>query len=295
MSSITKDFILDGIPAIPEASKRTKRRPGTPTLWGGVAIIAVLLITGMVVSLWPPYDPYTTSADTFAAPSAAHWLGTDNLGRDLFSRLALSAMTGIAISLSTCLAAAVLGTFIGLTAGYFGGYWDTISMRLMDGLLAIPGILVALIVRVILGAGVWQLILAMSLIYTPVLARVVRAPALRIVSQDYVLASRISALPAPVIIVRHVLRNAVSPLLVQCASIASSTVALESALSYLGQGVQPPQPSAGRMVSEYQIYMQVDPLLVIAPMFVIVMLSFGWNLIADGLQSALLSADDKGR
>ncbi|KAB8287756.1 Binding-protein-dependent transport system inner membrane component [Bifidobacterium ramosum] len=294
MSVASEDFILDTIPQrIEPSSKRGTRRMNV-SLIAGFAIIGLLLVAGIVAGFHPPYDPYATGDDPFAAPSAAHWLGTDNLGRDFASRLILSLRTDVLLSLSTCLLAALFGAVIGLTAGYFGGIWDAVSMRVVDGVLAIPGILIALLIRVILGAGSWQLVLAMAVIYTPMMARVMRAPALQLRTREYVAAARIAGIPSWRTVSTHILFNSLSPMLVQAASIASNAVAMEAALSYLGQGIQPPQPSAGRMVFEYQMYMQTDPLLVIAPTVLIVLLSFGWNLIADGFQTYFsLSESDR--
>lgn len=289
--SQSESFILDGIPERVDKPISSGRKKRNIALIAGCAIILTVLLAGIAIGIHPPHDPYATGGTPYAPPSSEHWLGTDNLGRDSFVRIMLAARTGVLISAATCLLAGLFGATIGLTSGYFGGWWDAIVMRIIDGALAIPGILTALIIRVILGAGTWQLILAMAVIYTPMMARVMRAPALQLRSREYVNAAKVAGAHPMRIIYGHVLLNALGPLLVQGASIASSAVALEAGLSYLGQGVQPPEPSAGRMISEYQIYMQTDPLLVLAPTAVIVVLSFGWNLIADGIQSHVLADD----
>jgi len=183
--------------------------------------------------------------------------------------------------------AAVVGTTVGVLSGYLGGWVDGVLMRIVDALLALPAILLALVVGVVIGNGPLPLIIALGLIFAPGFARVMRAPALALRRRDFVAAARNSGVRAPVIALQHVLPNALTPLLVQFAAVASNVVLLEAALSYLGQGVQAPEPSAGRMISEAQRFMYSDPLLVIAPAVLIVALSSGWNLFADGVQSLL--------
>lgn len=270
------------------SSHRTRRRPAfisSPSLVVGLAIVGVVLIAGTWFGIAPPCNPNQTGGVPFAGPTAEHWLGTDNLGRDTFTRVVLAGRSAVFTSAMATLVAASLGALVGLAAGFTGGATDSVVMRVVDGALAIPGILVALILRVILGAGTWQLIVAMAVIYAPSIIRIMRAPALQLRHREFVSAARVSGLPGWRILLVHVAPNSLSPLLVQAASIASSAVALEAVLSYLGQGIQPPEPSAGRMIFEFQTYMQKDPLLVAAPAALILLLSFGWNLIADGLQS----------
>jgi peptide/nickel transport system permease protein len=257
------------------------------SLWAGVGLVALLAAAGLLFLFAPPADPYATGPDVFAAPSPAHPLGTDNIGRDTFSRVVIAGGIGVAVSAASTVSAALAGSVLGLLAGYFGGWLDAVLMRGVDGLLAIPGILIALVIRVMFGAGPWQLILAMGIIFTPMLARVMRGPALVLRDADFTAAARVAGISHARIILTHILPNAASPLLVQAAAIASSAVGLEAALSYLGQGIQPPTPSAGRMVEEYQSYLQTQPQLVVYPALAILALAFGWNLIADGLQRRL--------
>lgn len=251
----------------------------------GTALILILLFGGLAAQFLSPIDPNATGGTPFASPSAAHWLGTDNLGRDSFTRVMIAGYSGVITSALATVAALALGALLGLAAGYQGGWFDSFTMRVADGQLAIPGILVALIIRVIFGAGTWQIILAMAFIYAPSIVRISRGAALELRDRDYIASAKVSGVKAGTIIVTHVLPNALSPLLVQAAAIASSAVALEATLSYLGQGIQPPHPSAGRMIFEFQTYLQTDALLVIAPGVIILALAFGWNLIANGLQT----------
>lgn len=251
----------------------------------GLGILLSILVASILAVLFPPFSYTAIGDDSFALPNGTHWLGTDNLGRDTFTRLFIAAGTTLMISAAATLISAVLGTALGLIAGYRGGIWDSIIMRGCDVLLAIPAILMALIVRVIIGPGIIPLIIAMAIIYTPTFARVMRAPVLAMRDRDFVIAAELAGTPAALIAIKHMLPNALTPLMVQAAITASEAVLLEAGLSYLGQGVQAPDPSVGMMISEFQKYVQDSPLLVILPALVIVLIAAGWNLVADGLQA----------
>jgi len=279
--------VMRGLFADRPATARTKRRRPGPAFWGGASILGVILLAAAWMSLWPPYDPLTTVATNLESPSLAHLLGTDNLGRDSLTRLALAGRTSLYISGLAALLAAVIGTVFGLIAGYAGGWVDGVIMRIVDAMLALPAILVALVVGVIIGGGPGPLIIALGLIYSPAFARVMRAPVIALRERDFVLAAKLGGVRPSGIIVRHLLPNALTPLFVQFASVASSVVLLEAALSYLGMGVQAPEPSAGRMISELSRFMQIQPLVIILPSLLIVALSAGWNLLADGIQDYL--------
>jgi len=270
--------------ALPKRARR--RRPG-PAFWAGVAILGTIVIVATWMSFWPPYDPLTTVAGNIEGMSALHLLGTDNVGRDSLVRLALAGRTSLIISGCAALLAAVVGAALGLVAGYVGGMVDAVIMRIVDALLALPAILVALVVGVIIGNGAIPLIISLGIIFAPTFARVMRAPVIALRERDFVLAAQLSGVRTWKIVLQHLLPNALTPLFVQFASVASAVVLLEAALSYLGQGVQAPEPSAGRMISELTRFMQTQPLLIIAPALLIVLLSAGWNLLADGTQDYL--------
>lgn len=259
----------------------------TASLCVGGGILVALVIAAVIVGIWPPYDPNLTVAGNLEAPSAAHPLGTDNLGRDSMTRLILAARTSIVISAVAAVLAAILGTTLGLLAGYVGGWLDTIFMRGVDVVLALPAILVAMIVGVIIGRGPIPLIIALGIVYAPGFARVMRAPVISLRERDFVLSAKLSGLRTGPIVSRHLLPNVLTPLLVQFALVASSVVLLEAALSYLGLGIPAPEPDAGRMVSEMSRYMGLAPLQILLPAALIVVLATAWNLLADGLQDLL--------
>lgn len=269
------------------ATSRDRRRRLGPSFWGGAGILAGLLILATWMTLWPLHDPLVSSGTPLEGPGWQNPLGTDNLGRDTFTRLALAAQTSLLISGAAALLGAVIGTTFGLIAGYVGGWVDAVIMRVVDAVLALPAILVALVVGVIIGNGPWPLILALGLVFAPGFARVMRAPVIALRERDFVLAARLSGVRGGRVIGEHLLPNVLTPLFVQFASVASQVVLIEAALSYLGQGVQAPEPSAGRMISEFTRFMQVQPLLIILPSLVIILLSAAWNLLADGMQDYL--------
>lgn len=266
---------------------RRRRAKFGPAFWSGSGILVVILVLAGWMSVWPLYDPLATAGTPLSAPSWSNLLGTDNLGRDTFTRLALAARTSLFISGAGALLGAVVGTVFGLIAGYVGGWVDAVIMRIVDAMLALPAILVALVVGVVIGNGALPLIFALGLVFAPGFARVMRAPVIAMRERDFVLAAKLSGVRGSRVIIEHLLPNVLTPLFVQFASVASQIVLIEAALSYLGQGVQAPEPSAGRMISEFTRFMQIQPLLIILPSLVIILLSAAWNLLADGLQDWL--------
>lgn len=269
------------------AAARPRRVRLSPELVVGASILLVVLVASVLTTLFPPYPVPAISDDPFAGPSATHLLGTDNLGRDTFTRLFVAAGTSLMIAASATVVAMVCGTSLGMLAAWRGGWVDAVVMRACDVVMTIPAILMALIVRVIIGPGIVPLILSMAIIYTPTFAKVMRAPVLAMRGRDFVVAAQLAGVPAPIIAIRHLLPNATTPLFVQAAVTASEAVLLEAGLSYLGQGVQPPNPSVGLMISEFQRYAQDAPLLILLPALMIILIAAGWNLVADGLQETL--------
>lgn len=269
------------------SQRRARRKSSRVGFITGITCILLILIYALVTPLLSPYGATELVAGPFLSPSAEHILGTDNLGRDSFTRLASAAGMSLFISVSATLGGGIIGTAIGLLSAYYGGVADQILMRLTDLMMSIPGILMALTIRVVFGAGVIPIIAALIVIVVPFFARITRASALSVREREYVTAAEVAGVPVPVILVRHLFPNTLTPILVQAASTVSLLVLLESALSYLGQGVQPPAVSAGRMVSDLTPFMMQHPLLVIAPSVLLVLLAIGWNLIADGVQGVL--------
>lgn len=259
----------------------------SPSLVAGVAILIALGLFAVIVPLVSPYDTNTLGETPFAPPSGEHWLGTDNLGRDTLTRIAAAMGSMIVISLVATVVALVIGVTLGVIAGYLGGAADMIVMRGVEVLMTIPAILMALVVRVIFGPGIVPLVVAMAIVSAPMFARVMRGPIMVLRDRDFVVAAEVGGVRKPMIAIRHLVPNALTPILVQFANTASMAILLEAMLSFLGQGIQPPEPSAGRMISEYQRFMLDAPQLVLIPAASIVVLTVGWNLVADGMQTRL--------
>lgn len=255
-------------------------------LWLGIVLLAGLVLFALS-SLLPGTDSESYGAEPLAPPSFEHPLGTDNLGREMSSRLATAAFGGLQLAVVATLLAAIIGTGLALIAGYFGGIWDAVIMRVTDLVLSIPGLLMALVLKTILGPGTLTLLVTMTVLFSPVLARIMRGPILAIKERGFITASEIAGRSRWSIATGHILPNVLTPLLITAAGIAGQTVLVEATLSYLGQGVQPPAPSAGRMVNEFQKYMLVHPHLIVLPAILILLQVVAWNLLADGLHNAI--------
>ena len=260
---------------------RTKTGAIGLTLGGLVAMGALL------APLLAPADPLAMSPRRLGLPSAAAWLGTDQFGRDLLSRLLFGARSSLIVSLSAVTMAAGVGGTVGLVAGYFEGRLDHLLMRAVDVLMAFPTLLLALAVVATLGASVPNLIAAITLAYIPIFSRIVRGSVLSTKQNDFVQASRALGARDARIMAREILPNVLAPVVVQATFNLSTAIMIEAALSFLGLGVQPPTPSWGTMLSEARTFMELDPWLAVAPGTAITIAVLGFNLFGDGLRDAL--------
>ena len=260
---------------------RTKTGAIGLTLGGLVAMGALL------APLLAPADPLAMSPRRLGLPSAAAWLGTDQFGRDLLSRLLFGARSSLIVSLSAVTLAAGVGGTVGLVAGYFEGRLDHLLMRAVDVLMAFPTLLLALAVVATLGASVPNLIAAITLAYIPIFSRIVRGSVLSTKQNDFVQASRALGARDARIMAREILPNVLAPVVVQATFNLSTAIMIEAALSFLGLGVQPPTPSWGTMLSEARNFMELDPWLAVAPGTAITIAVLGFNLFGDGLRDAL--------
>ena len=254
---------------------------------GGV-IIGLFLLLGMFGPWLAPYDPLALQlSDNYQSMSAAHWLGTDDLGRDVFSRLLYGARISLSISLVGVSGGLILGVLLGLTAAYVGGWTDAVIMRFVDILYALPGILLAIAIIAVLGKGVTNTIIAVVIFSIPTFARVVRGSVLSVLKLEYVEACRAAGASAPRIIFSHVMPNASSQLIVQATLMLGTAILMASGLSFLGLGVQPPNPEWGAMLSKGRELMRTTPIVAIAPGVAITLVVLAFSVARDGLRDAL--------
>lgn len=257
-----------------------------------VAVLALAFLLGVaVLSLAAPLvasvDPQVADpAVRLRGPSATHWLGTDDLGRDVFSRLLHGGRISLVVGGSVTVVAVVIGAALGLLAGYFARL-DGPLMRILDGIMAFPGVLLAIAVVVSLGPGVGSVIAALALVYTPVVARLIRSTTLVIKRMPYVEAARAVGLRDGTILWRYVLANSVSPLVVQATFIVAYAILAEASLSFLGAGVHPEAPTWGNMLRDGQRLLSRAWWLAVVPGAMLFFTVFALNLLGDALRDAL--------
>jgi peptide/nickel transport system permease protein len=255
----------------------------------GGFLMLVMLVTAILADLLQTHDPIATSAaTTLARPGAEHWLGSDHLGRDIYSRIVHGARVSLMVGIGSTILGSVFGGIIGLLSGYFGGKTDLIAQRLMDILQGLPLLVLALVMAASLGPSVQNVIVAISVPIIPRAARVIRASVLSIREMQYVEAARALGLSHLRIAFGHVLPNTVGPFIVLCTAQLGSAILVEAALSFLGLGVPEPYPSWGRMLSVSAAeYAQKAPHLVLFPGLAISLAVFGANLLGDALRDTL--------
>jgi peptide/nickel transport system permease protein len=255
---------------------------------GAAIIVVFLILAGLGAVGLTPHNPLKQVViDRLKPPSGTYWFGTDLLGRDVFSRLMLGIGESFLVAFASVAVAAAAGTVIGLFAAWWGHLWDGILMRIMDVLLAFPAILLALLIVAIEGPGVATSITAIGIVYTPIFARVVRAPALALKSREFVEAAKTFGSSQPYILSRHLLLNLVAPLTVQITLALAWALLTESGLSFLGLGTQPPAPSLGVMLAESKSMMTRAPWLMVFPGLTIMLAILGFNLFGDALRDIL--------
>lgn len=251
----------------------------------GLVLVALVAIASPLIA---PYDPNALHLDAqLAAPSRTYWFGTDELGRDIFSRVVFAARPALQAGLSSVLLAAAIGTLTGLIAGYYGGWLDSVIMRVWDALLAFPSIFLAIGIVTVLGPGWINAVLAIAVINMPIFSRVVRAATLAAKEKDYAEAAWAIGCTQWRIIRHHLLPNCVLPAIVLMAIAVPEAILVEASLSFLGLGSQPPAASWGNMLSGAQSYLSRSTTYALFPGFAIVFTVVAMNFFADGLQDAI--------
>jgi peptide/nickel transport system permease protein len=261
-----------------------RHRSGTLGLILVLAFIFIALFSNFIA----PYSPIAMhTKDRLQPPSSTYVLGTDEFGRDILSRLMAGATNSLTVSIISVAISGVIGTLLGLLSGYWGGWLDNGLMRLMDLIFAFPAILLALAISAALGPGLTNTIIAISIVYMPIFARVGRGSVLQIKELEYIEASRALGSSHSRLLFNHILPNSLTPTIVQVSLALSWAMLTEAALSFLGLGTIPPAPSWGSMLSEARPMMELAPWMAIAPGFAIMLGVMGFNLLGDGLRDIM--------
>ncbi|OON40359.1 peptide ABC transporter permease [Izhakiella australiensis] len=260
----------------------------TPQGIAGLVILLLALIMVCAGAHIAPYDPESISLlARYKAPSAEHWFGTDQLGRDIFSRVLVGARATIVLSLLATTLAMVIGAVIGTASAFLGGRADEAIMRTMDAIMSIPSLLFALLIISTLGQSSWNAVLAITIAFVPGMVRIARSVALAARQQDYVNAAIARGESAGWIVLREMLPNIVAPIIVEATIRVAFAIMLFATLSFLGLGAQPPQPEWGLMVSEARAYFFNAPWMMLIPGLAIAVVAIGFNLLGDGLRDVL--------
>lgn len=254
----------------------------------GFLIILVLVLTSIFASVFSPHNPLLQNLDNaYASPSATHWLGQDSLGRDVFSRIIYGSRISLKVGVFSVGIASLFGVFLGAISGYYGGWIDEILMRITDVMLAFPGILLAIAIVAILGTGINNVIVALTIVGWKSYARLTRGQFLAEKEKDYVQASKALGFSDFRIIFIHILPNTLAPVLVAVTLGMAGMITAEAGLSFLGLGAEVGEPSWGAMLTEGRRYILLYPQLTLFPGIAIMVTVLGFNLLGDGLQEIL--------
>ncbi|MBM3450339.1 MAG: ABC transporter permease [Armatimonadetes bacterium] len=259
-----------------------------PLALGGGAAILFIFLVALLAPLVSPYDPIAQDLDKrLQGPSPSHWLGTDTFGRDVLSRIIWGARISLLIGVGSIALAIVVGTAFGAVAGFYGKRTDWTVMRIVDLFLAVPGLFVIMVIVALVGPSISLTVLLIAFIFWPSTARIIRAVVLALRAQDFVEAARAVGADGPRIIVRHILPNTAAPVIVQFTLQIARAIILESGLSYLGLGTQPPTPSWGNILSEAQPHLRIAPWVATFSGMAIWLTTLCFNFLGDGLRDAL--------
>jgi peptide/nickel transport system permease protein len=284
---LTADPIVaarDASPARRVLARLVRRRGAI----AGFCVVVFFVLLALAAPFVSPYDPLATSWSAIRkAPSAAHWFGTDEIGRDVLSRVIWGSRASLSAGLVSVCIALALGVPIGLLAGYVGGFTDGLISRVTDAMLACPFLILAIALAAFLGPSLTNAMIAIGISATPVFIRLTRAQVLAAKSEDYVEAARALGNPHLRIALRHIFPNIVAPLIVQATLAIAAAVIAEASLSFLGLGQQPPAPSWGSMLNVARNYVDQAPWMAIWPGVSIFLLVLSFNLLGDGLRDAL--------
>jgi peptide/nickel transport system permease protein len=296
--SIRESGIADRAPAL---SRPPAARPARGRRWAvlrqaartrlgplGVLVMLIALAAAFLAPVISPYDPLKQDlGNTLARPDRAHLMGTDNVGRDVLSRMIWGTRVSLLAGFGSVALAMAAGGLLGLLAGYAGGRTDGLVMRLMDAVLSFPPLVLALALGAVLGAGLTGVVIALGVVYTPTFARLMRGQVLTITAREYVEAARALGAPGWRIAWQHVLPNAAAPIVIQASLSVAFAILAEASLSFLGLGIQPPAASWGSMINAGRGYLQQAPWIVFGPGAALFVTVVGLNFVGDAVRDAL--------
>jgi peptide/nickel transport system permease protein len=265
-----------------------RRLMATRLVGTGLTITGVVIICALFANIISPYDPIEQDYLALTeAPSTAHWLGTDDLGRDVLSRIIYGSRVSLQVGLIAVGIAVTLGVTLGLLAGYVGGKLDDIVMRFVDAVQAFPGLILALGITAALGPSIGNAMIAIGFVSTPAMARLTRGQTLSMREREFVSAARVIGASPLKIMSRHIWPNVTAPIIVQGTLMVATAIVTEASLSFLGVGVRPPTPTWGSMLRTGSQYLEVAPWIAIAPGAAIFVTVLAFNFVGDGLRTAL--------
>jgi peptide/nickel transport system permease protein len=286
-ATLSPDF-SETPPRVSEFRRMSRVFLGRPVVVFGLVVILATIIVAIFAPFIAPYDPYRQSLnDALLPPSWHHPLGTDPLGRDTLSRLIYGARTSLIVGLSAISIAAAVGMTLGMIAGYFGGLAHLLIMRVIDALMAFPGILLALVIGALLGGGLTNIVIALGVGLMSTYARLMCGQVLTVKEYDYILAEKSIGAGSARIMFSHVFPNCMPPLIVMVTMQLGAAILAEAGLSYLGIGIKPPGAAWGAMVNAGYKYLLTLPVLSFSPGIAIMLVVFAFNMVGDGLRDAL--------
>ena len=253
----------------------------------GAAVVVLTVIVALAAPLIAPYDPDAQESERLLPPSWNNLMGTDELGRDTFSRIVFGARVSLQVGIISVFIALLIGAVFGIAAGFLQGRTDTWLMRGVDIMFAFPGLVLAIVIAGLLGASRTNAMIAIGLVYAPAFARVIRGSVLSVMSEPYVEAGRVVGSTNGHLVRQYVVPNIVAPLIVLISVYLSSAILAEAALSFLGLGTQPPEPAWGGMLNLARTYMEISPWMAIFPGLAIMIVVLGFNFLGDGLRDIL--------
>ncbi len=278
----------EALPRVSEWRRFSRVFFGRKVVILGFVIITLLIIAAAFAPFLAPYDPAEMNLkEALQYPSKEHWLGTDPLGRDLLSRLVYGTRTSLQVGIVAVGIASVIGVTLGLVSAYFGGWLDNIIMRVIDAFISIPPLVLGLTLGAVLGGGLRSVMIAVGISLMPLYCRLMRGMALSVKQSDYFMAARVLGASSIRVILKHVLPNCLSALIVLITLNLGIAILAEAALSFLGVGIAPPGAAWGAMISDGYQYLLTHPLLSFAPGMCILLVVLSFNMVGDGLRDAL--------